>query len=442
MINKPRFKENDRVKSVNGDKEFVIDSVLHTGSGQGDIYKVHSGKDVYAMKIFHAGKNKVIRKQIEILQRRGKASSAFVHPLYLIDLGDTIGYVMEYVGEQYVDGYVLFNGTECKTKDGVVRMELPFNQKIAILYNIVDAVKILYDADIALMDLKFDNIKINKNDLSVKILDTDTAVSKSTKAIVYGTLGFMPPLTMRKEEKPSKYNDSYALAVMIYMTLIGGHPLIGRKYDEQPCNTSITTYTFATNPVYTFNNIDKSNRPWDSSKRIIERMKKYPQYFLNAMHKTFVDGLFDGKKRVTPGEWLEILVRLYDDHYLCKHCGEEHFYDGKLTKCNVCGYELEPPIKIVCEESDKKGIYLFNGMDIWAEDLWGDNNNNYKVFKVVVSNCDKRYGLLVNASNPVLLRLKNGCEREYNHGETIPIFMDAILKVGQYTLKFNGGKIK
>lgn len=436
-----KLKVNQKIRSEDGKHEFIVESLIHTGSGQGDIYKVRENKDVYALKLFHTGNPKRIRKQIETLQRRGRASASFVHPLCIVKVGEAIGYTMEYVGnDNYENGSILFNGQEVDAGgDNMVRMEIPFNMKIAILYNIAEAVNILYEADITLSDLKFENIKVNKNDLSVKILDTDTAVGGRSKPIVSGTIGFMPPLTMRGEEVPTKHNDAYALAVMIFMTLISGHPLRGKKYEE-PCYTNIDTYTFAINPIYIYNRKDPSNRPLSSDKRVIERMKKYPQYFADAMHKTFVDGLYDGSQRVTPREWMEVLAHLYEDHYLCKHCGEEHFFGGTAKYCNICGTELEPPIKLICEKSGVGGVHLFNGAELWTADLWGDKSN-YQLFKVVVSDFDKKYGLQCTATQSVTVELKNGSSKEFNCGDIIPIFMDAVLKVGKNTLKFIGGQI-
>lgn len=435
-----RLKINQKFMSEDGKKEFIVDSLIHTGSGQGDIYKVHCDKDIYALKLFHTGDVKRIRRQIEILKKRGRANPAFVHPLYIVNVGGCIGYIMEFVNDEaYDDGYILFNGVDYDTGGGnIIRMEIPFNKKIAVLYNIAEAVKILYEADIALMDFKFENIKINKNDFTVKILDTDTAVAGKSKAIVSGTIGFMPPLTMRGEEKPNRNNDTYALAVMIYMSLFGGHPLRGRKYEE-PCNTSIDTYTFATNPIYVFNRKDSSNRPLDSDKRIIERYKKYPSYLLDALHQTFVEGLFEGNKRVEPREWQEILVRLYEDHFICKHCGEEHFFNSVGKNCNVCGESISLPVKLVCEKANASGVFLFNGLEIWSSELWGDNCN-YQLFKVVVTDYEKKYGLLCTCADTVELQLKNGQNLEFQRGDVIPIFLDSSLKVGKYILKFLGGQ--
>ena len=152
--------------------------------------------------------------------------------------------------------------------------------------------------------------------------------------MVSGTIGFMEPLVMRGSKIPDKYSDAFSLAVMIWMTLISGHPLRGRKYEE-PCTQNIDTYTFATNPIYIYNRKDSSNRPLESDKRVIERMKKYPSYFLDAMHRTFADGLFDGEKRTTPREWLEIIEKLYEDHFICKQCGEEHFFTTAERVCHI-----------------------------------------------------------------------------------------------------------
>lgn len=436
-----KLKPGTKIASENNLKVFIVDSLLHTGSGQGDIYKVHSDHDVYALKLFHTGNQKRLRNQIAVLQRRGQASDAFVHPLYVVEVEGHIGYVMEFVNDgpkgQYMDGSVLCNGVECTLNGNTLRVELPFNEKLKILYNIAEAVKVIFKAGIALMDLKFENIKINKSNLSVKILDTDTAVGRESKAIVSGTIGFMPPLTMRGEEAPNIYNDAYALAVMIYMTLIGGHPLRGKRYEE-PCTGDIDTYTFATNPIYTYNRKDTSNRPLESEYRVIQRMKNYPGYFKDAMHQTFVEGLFEGAHRVEPQEWQDILLKLYADHFLCPVCGEEIFFSSINRRCYVCDAEIHPPIRLLCEGSSEPGVYLFNGNEISTEELW-DDENSFVLFKVVVSRYDKKYGLKCMSTQRVELELANGILKIFGKEDVIPIFLDSKIKVGKYNLSFLGG---
>jgi len=441
MTNKFRLKPGSRVFSDDGRREFIVDTLIHEGSGQGDIYKVHAGRETYAMKLYHTGDPLMHRRQIGNLQKRGRASAAFVHPLFTVKVGERIGYVMEYVGgDHFTSASVLFNGIRKNDGNGnQVRMELPFHQKLEILYNIVEAIMILYEADIALMDVKFDNIMVNMNDLTVKILDTDTAVGRGSKPIVRGTVGFMEPRVMRGEILPSKYSDAYALAVMIWMTLISGHPLRGKKYDE-PCNNDIDTYTFAINPIYVYHRKDASNRPPETDKRVIERMKVYPKYFADAMHRTFVDGLFDGSKRVEPREWLDILTQLYEDHFICKQCGEEQFFGTSAKNCHVCGAELSPPIKIFCEKSQAPGVRLFNGTEVWTGEVFGDQNSA-PLFRVVPLEHENKYGLLCIGHQSVTVKLQNGLEKELFRNDVLPIFMDATITVGKHILKFLGGRV-
>ena len=53
---------NQKIHAKNSNRIFIVDSLIHAGSGQGDIYKVHAGKDVYAMKLFHNGNEQKIRR--------------------------------------------------------------------------------------------------------------------------------------------------------------------------------------------------------------------------------------------------------------------------------------------------------------------------------------------------------------------------------------------
>lgn len=431
-----------KVVSDNGKKSFLVDSLISRGTGQANIYLVREEKsrDLYALKLFYPGNEKAHRAQIARLKRRGRASAAFVHPLYSVTVDGMIGYVMEYVGgDEYMNGSVLFNGIKRVLSDGsIIRAELPLNEKLAILHNVVSAITIMFEAGIVIADVKPENFLIHKDDLTVKILDVDTATSEDSRPVVKGTVGFMEPLVMRGEKLPDRYSDAYAIAVIIWMTLISGHPLLGRRFDE-PVSQDIYTYTYATNPVFVYNRKDASNRPPDSDKRVIERVKKYPSYFLDAMHKTFVDGLFDGRKRTTPREWLDIFERLYEDHFICKSCGEEHFYETHTGICHLCGAPIEAPLKMASDAPGSRDVHLFNAMEIFSSELFGEENS-YPVFRVVVSDYDKKYGLTCLSAQCVTLTLANGFTKTFTRGDVIPIFMDSTLQIGKYKIKYTGGK--
>lgn len=403
---------------------YTVDSLISEGTGQGDIYKVRNERrEVYAFKLFHTGNRKKNLEQIEKLIRRGRACDAFVMPIEVAEIDGKVGYFMEFVDKGFINAAALFNGVE---EDGKM-VNLGWTEKLVLLGQITEAFSILNGANLGVMDIKFDNIKIDLENMRVKILDTDTIVYKQDKPLVLGTIGFMPPNTHTRKEQPNEYNDAYAIAVLIFMTLLGMHPLDGKRRN-QPCNENIDTYIFGTHPVYVFHPTDSSNRPIQqdgygrNQQQAIDKFRRYPEYFKKAMQKTFVDGLYDGKKRTTIHEWSEIIERLYSDSFICENCGEEFFFDNPDKNCPVCKEELMKPVFIKSE--DGKGVALFNGLTVFTGDLFG-TSNNYEVLKVVDTQYDGRFGLKNLQNEKAVMKLPNGTVKEFGQNEIIPIFLDS-----------------
>ncbi|MDE7108194.1 MAG: hypothetical protein K2O39_07715 [Clostridiales bacterium] len=414
---------------------YRVDSLISTGTGQGDIYKVRNDrKEVFALKLFHTGKPKKIRRQIETLVRRGQACDAFVMPIEIVTVKNRIGYVMEYIGPEFINAAALYNGIEYQGR----MVNLTWNEKLAILGQIVEAFVILNNANLGIMDIKFDNIKIDLANLRVKILDTDTIAYSGDNPVVLGTIGFMPPNTMTRKEAPNASNDVYAIAVFIFMTLMGAHPLDGKRR-TLPCNENIDTYLFGTHPVYMFHPTDTSNRPIPqdgygrNQQQVIDKFRRYPDYFKSAMQRAFVDGLYDAAKRPNMREWAEMLERLYNDSYICENCGEEYFFDNRDKACMVCKQELSKPI-FVKSDCDKT-VPLFNGLTVFSEDIW-QTNNHYEVFKVIETKYDGRFGLENLLSEKATLIFPNGETREFGRGEAIPIFMDCEIQIENQKIYF------
>lgn len=396
-------------------KAYIIASLISTGTGQGDIYRVTYNGKSFAMKLFYEGESDYLREQISILIKRGKACPEYVCPLDIINYDGRLGYIMEYVPDSYLPGSILYNGIENEGR----RQMLPFHIKISVLHSLAQAVSILYNANLGIMDLKFDNFKINPKDWSIKILDTDTIVaSGNNKPLIEGTVGFMPPLTMKREETPSKYNDSFALAVIIFMSLLGSHPLMGGMAElQQKCD--IETYLFAENPIYVWHKIDITNRtdnPLTESKLI-----KYPKILLDAMEKTFVDGLYNKEIRTSPDEWCDILQKIYNDSYCCIECGEEHFFENcNLKICDSCGAELIKPLMIVGDKS----VPLFFGNQISSNDLWDSSTNQDYFATITATKYRGKAGLLVNLESIKLIFSENQTI-EFLKGKIAPLFTNA-----------------
>ncbi len=421
----------DQILTSESGRVYTVSALISSGTAQGDIYRVSSGGTEYALKLFHDGEENQVRAQIQALMRRGQACAAYVHPLDILCVDGRLGYTMEYIPDTYLSGSVLYNGVE---EDGR-RVALPYHIKMSVLYNLSEALAVLYNANLALMDLKFDNLKIHPETYDIKILDTDTVVkSEEGHALVAGTVGFMPPLTMRMQETPGKYNDSFALAVIIFMTLLGSHPFVGKRGDEPlpPGSTDVENYLFCEHPVYVAHPTDESNRPSAESFCTASKLKKYPAVFTRAMEQTFVDGLFCREARTSPIAWCDILKETYDASYCCAMCGEEHFFGSHETVCDGCGERLQKPLLAVGERT----LPLYFGCPIHAADLWSGVGDRPPFCRVETTPYAGKYGLFVE-NDPITLAFSDGESIVFAKGKIVPLFLGAtyVYQNKYFTLK-------
>ncbi|MBQ9749780.1 MAG: serine/threonine protein kinase [Clostridia bacterium] len=412
--------EKDTTIVSESGQEYVVLSLVSEGTGQGDVYRVSSDGADYALKLFYGGNEEVLKEQVRVLMKRGHPDSVFVHPVDIVSFEGRVGYVMEYIPKEYLSGSVLYNGIE---RDGH-REELPFHVKLSVLSNLAEAVSILYNANLAMMDLKFDNIKIHPETWEVKVLDMDTVVgSDNGQAFIEGTIGFMPPLTMRGEEQPSKYNDSFALAIIIFMTLFGSHPFMGQMA-EDPYDGNLEMHLFAEDPVYVWHPNDARNRPSIDNMHTERRLLKYPHSFTEAFEATFVDGLFDKEKRTPPDRWCVLLRELYEQSYCCQVCGEEQFFaQTQVRVCDACDEMLVKPL-LLCAE---KSVPLFFRNMVRESDLWQLAPSD-EPFAKVVHTCYKGKRGLMMLRESVLLVFPDGRSVDFKKGTVAPLFLNATYK--------------
>ncbi len=411
--------EGTRVEGERG-AFYTVLSLLSNDTGQANIYTVEKDGRVYVLKLFfrkeNEAENEAMLSQIAVLMRRGEASDAFVTPLDIIRHEGRVGYVMEYVSREYTDGVYLVNGI-----DGDIQNQVPFAVKLTVLYGIAEAVRALFDAGLAIMDLKLDNVKFDPVTGAVRILDIDTIVSDGARGFVIGTPGYMPPLVMRGEEDPDKYADCFALAVIIFQTLFRFHPFEGRA-EEVELDEDRFEYLYALHPVFVFHPTDDSNRPTEACAMYERRYERYPAFFTDAFLRTFVYGLFENKEvRTSPEEWCHLIERLYESSFSCSVCAEEHFIEREdITLCEVCG---EPLLKPLLLEGDKS-VPLYLESELSEEQIWFGGSRDRIVFRVVKTEYNGKFGLETPLSSLRLL-FDDGRLITFERGKTAPLFLGA-----------------
>ena len=92
----------DRVLVSESEKEYTVFSLISSGTGQGDIYKVACGDEIFALKLFYEGESDLMRDQMQVLMKRGKACPAYVHPLDTLSVDGRLGYIMEYIPDSII----------------------------------------------------------------------------------------------------------------------------------------------------------------------------------------------------------------------------------------------------------------------------------------------------------------------------------------------------
>lgn len=411
--------EGTRLVGEEGD-EYTVLSLLSNETGQANVYSVEKDGKVYALKLFFHRvsdpQNESVLTQIRILRARTAPSASFVTPLDIIEYDGRAGYIMEYVGSEFVDGVYLINGV-----GGNIQEQYPFVFKLSILHAIADAVRILFDAGLAIMDLKLDNIKFNPQTGEVRILDVDTIVANGARGFVIGTPGYMPPRVMRGEEAPDKYADCFALAVIIFETLFRFHPFEGIAEQDAPMDMDVAEYLYATHPVYVFHPADFSNRPLLGYEVYEVRYHRYPDFFTEALERTFVAGLEDKEERTTPAQWCEIIERLYESSFICAECGEEQFIErDEIAVCDMCGSTLVKPLLL----QGDKWVPLYLGSEIGEDELWYGGTPGRKVFKIETTEYSGKFGITPLVSSLRIL-LEDGSVIPFDAGEKAPLILGA-----------------
>lgn len=200
-----------RIVTDNGLAYDVI-SILNRGS-QGTIYKIQRKEKIYAAKIYTSVTDD-LWNNVKQLIMQGAPSNAYVWPLHSIESPDK-GFVMEYLDlSSFKSISQLTNYNEITVMD---RLLLSVQMMEALLSLHLSTGKIFGD-------ISSNNVLINTNNLSVKIMDSDSI--GINKFDIVGTSGYMSRNTLL-EKKQSFESDVFAIYVLVHELIFSKHPYDG-----------------------------------------------------------------------------------------------------------------------------------------------------------------------------------------------------------------------
>ncbi|HRP09997.1 MAG TPA: hypothetical protein PLK37_03080, partial [Terricaulis sp.] len=177
------------------------------------------------------------------------------------------------------------------------------------------------------------------------ICDNDNVNIDGADASIYGARKFMAPEVVRRELLPNSRTDLFSMAVLFFYTLLGWHPLDGRREHSAALLDADTEHKlYGTEPLFIFDPHNGANGPVAGfHDPIVARWNSLNGELRALFVRSFGEGLHDPHARVLETEWRAPLQAVMDAAFACPTCGYEHAADWRgehLTgpgACLACG---------------------------------------------------------------------------------------------------------
>ena len=429
MTNKIRLKKNQTVRFLNG-RELKIVSWIGEG-GQGIVYKGvdEATGEEFAVKTSMA--QEMVYKQLVRNIESGSPSPAFTWPLFISERkDDTFCYAMPLVTSRYKKfGKFMMAKARFKNMDAMINAAI----------NLVSAFKLLHNSGFSYQDINEENIFFDPNNGDVMICDIENVMGQGYHSGIIGKTRYMAPEIVRGEAMPDKTTDAYSLALILFMLLIGDHPLEGARTNV-PCLTNKYDRRFnGEQPLFIFDKENDANRPMEGIQaNAITLWGCYPAYIRNAFERSFSqESLLHRSGRLQEQEWLHLLMRLKSSIVRCPFCQEEMFMDcHKISRCTECnsssmasGYlKFKKRFNIDIE------VPIFAGARLFGYHLFEDSSSTQNVCAIVLEKNGK-IGLRNNSDVEWVVTSADGKKAVRKRpGET------SVLGVG-FNIDFSNGNI-
>lgn len=348
------LKNNQILTGKTTSKNYTVLDFLG-GGGQGEVYKVTSNSQNFALKYYHfsqATSNQLAT--LENLIRIGQPSSNFLWPMEIVfnQHLKSFGYIMPLRSPNFKNLVDLMTRRISPSFKAITTagIELPHH-----FYQ-------LHAKGLCYRDISFGNVFFEPVSGSTLICDNDNVtVDGQSSTGVIGTPRFMAPEIVRSEALPSIQTDLFSLAVLLFYLLMVHHPLEGENETQIRCfDLPAMNKIYGFEPIFIFDPNNSTNRPVGQHQQNANiYWSIYPDFVKELFTKAFTDGVKDPVHgRVRETEWRACMAKLRDSILYCNHCGNENFFDeskvdadDKLNYCWHCKKSIQVPPKVRIEKN-------------------------------------------------------------------------------------------
>ena len=319
-----------------------VGALLGAG-GQGEVYHVTVEGLPFALKWYHrhyVALDVGLRTRLERTIRRGAPTPDFLWPLDLVEIpgSGSFGYVMPLRSDHF------------RTMRDLIappprRLDLTLADRADVCLQLANAFLELHAGGFCYQDINFGNFFLEPNTARVLICDNDNVNIDGADASIYGARKFMAPEVVRRERLPDSRTDLFSMAVLFFYTLLGWHPLDGKREHSAALLDPDTEHRlYGTEPLFLFDPTDFSNGPVAGfHDPIVARWNCLNAELRALFTRSFREGLHDPSARVLETEWRAPLQAVIDATFACGACGYEHAADWRGERlsgpaaCLACG---------------------------------------------------------------------------------------------------------
>jgi len=400
--------------------------------GQGTVYRVRvdGTKEERALKWYFIEKvndPKVFYHNLKENIKNGSPSPAFVWPEALTDwVNGTFGYIMRIFPKEY-KGF---------SKYLMARVRfVSYKAMINAALNIVIAFKDLHNKGYNYQDLNDGNFSIEPQTGDVLICDNDNVMGHGQSSGVLGKARYMAPEVVRGEKTPDKKTDRFSLAIMLFMLLVGDHPLEGAKTNVPALTNKYDKKFFGTEPLFIFDEADSTNRPVQGlHKNAIAFWPCFPSFIQKAFAKSFSqDSLLRAQGRLQEQEWLPLLMQLKSSIVKCPICGSEMFLESNgETICPDCKNRVKPVghLKFAKRRSNIAiSAPIFEGVHLYEYHM-SDTSEDYQTVAATVLVKPGKFGLQNNSNYRWTITNPDGRTSTKQHGDIAVLGLGAKIDFG------------
>lgn len=325
--------EGSRLRTAFG-RELRVMKELGRG-GQGIVYKVACGNEQKALKWYFEDRIYDPVKFVRNLKNNilaGPPTPDFIWPQDFVETANgELGYVMDLRPQGYFEAGDLLIDPEGH--------KFTFKRAVDACLGMVTAFRVIHDAGYRYQDINDGNFFIDPATGKILICDNDNVAAEGMDTGMLGHPDFMAPEIVLRKSMPTIRTDLHSLAVLIFLLLVGAHPLVGVRGARRDAEANLML--FGTNPLFIFDPNNRSNAPLrgEDGKSGAECVWEcLPDHMREVFCAAFsAEALRNPNRRPTENRWLGELARFRSEIVVCR-CGNEVFLQGTMPRrCERCG---------------------------------------------------------------------------------------------------------